>query len=476
MKLVTFKVVCILAIVFPGIPKVKTPSFALGYHNCINKKLRQLMLPSIVLIAGLFISVDLSSQWERIPDFNIGCNDMVLAHEDTLWGGGYQKLIKYSISGNSMTYYTLEKPYLIKSINRYSDSVAIISGYFWVEGVPIPNGFVSLYDFQKDSLRDLGIFPYPIDDVCIIEEDTIFGVGAAGVIGSADGGKVWDTLFSITGSGAKYGKLYNITYKGGNLFACGTKAQDIDGSLDQGIVVKSDRSFSQWSILLEDYNGSYKFDIRVHPENRDLIYCHDYGKLSYIYSLDGGQNWQKKLIPINNSWLGIADLIFINNDTIIAAIEQEYFDDPPYTVNLMAFSADQGESWGIQFENYPGIPLKDTTLISLLQVNDSTLFASGWNLLLKTQNLGGPVWPIKSVKPEIIKDLSVYPNPATDFIKVKGMKEDYDYQVIDIQGRAVKEGRCEGFSEIRLDSLQEGYHLLMIRTEEFSTCFLILKK
>ncbi|MGC9345089.1 MAG: T9SS type A sorting domain-containing protein, partial [Bacteroidales bacterium] len=474
MKIVTFKVVCILAIVFPVIPKLKTPSFALGYHNCINKKLRQLMLPSIVLIAGLFISVDLSSQWERIPDFNIGCNDMVLAHEDTLWGGGYQKLIKYSISGNSMTYYTLEKPYLIKSINRYSDSVAIISGYFWVEGVTIPNGFVSLYDFQKDSLRDLGIFPYPVNDTYILSKDTVFAVGLAGVIGTLDSGENWDTLYSITGSGALYGELYNITYSNGVLYASGTKAQDVNGSLDQGIVIKSEWTFTQWSIILEDYDGYYKFDIRVHPENSDLIYCHDYGKFSYFYSLDAGQTWQNKLIPINDPWMGIADMIFINEDTIIAAIEQEYLIPSMYfTVNLMAFSADQGESWGIQFENYPGIPLKDTTLISLLQMNDSTLFASGWNLLLKTQNLGGPVWPIKSVKPEIIKDLSVYPNPATDFIKVKGMKEDFDYQIIDIQGRVVKEGRCESFSEIRLDSIQKGYHLLMIRTEELSTCFLI---
>jgi hypothetical protein len=437
MKKVSFNVVCILAIVFPGIPKLKTPSFALGDHNGINKKLRQLMLHSIVLIAGLFISVDLFSQWERIPDFQCITQTAQFADSIYIWGGGnLGKAFRINSHSDELKYYQFDEDLDIYSVWYCNDSLVYLGGRDWGTS----RGFFLFFDPLSDSIKHFISLPNDIWDIEFISQDTGFIVSFSGIHMTTSAGKTWEVIWDPQSSGSEYGELYSIiSTSDGDLFAAGRKRQDLTESSSQGFILVSKDYGLNWNIVYEipyGYITNLNFDF-------GKIYCHDKNHTFYYFSNDSGNTWEKVDIPIFDETLRIADVKYINENNIIACIAQDFFpqnDRSSYSIDLIINSTDSGSTWYLQFENHTRFPPRDTTLNKIISINDSTLFCLGWRLCLKTRDGGGqnnPIFYNHTKYYQTRKFISLFPNPSKDFIFLKGINQEYHYSIFSFDGSAI---------------------------------------
>ena len=74
----------------------------------------------------------------------------------------------------------------------------------------------------------------------------------------------------------------------------------------------------------------------------------------------------------------------------------------------------------------------------------------------------------QATQPEL-KQVKVYPNPTTRVLQLEGLSRPAKYQVIDMQGSVVLQGRVS--REIRVESLPAGTYLLQVNGYE-STRFI----
>lgn len=62
--------------------------------------------------------------------------------------------------------------------------------------------------------------------------------------------------------------------------------------------------------------------------------------------------------------------------------------------------------------------------------------------------------------------ISIYPNPAKDFLSIKNEKKDnFDYQILDVTGKIVKKGKSKTDEKINVQSLEKGTYIVQIQTE-----------
>ena len=66
-----------------------------------------------------------------------------------------------------------------------------------------------------------------------------------------------------------------------------------------------------------------------------------------------------------------------------------------------------------------------------------------------------------------MKDLTIYPNPTSDYIVVKNVDKAVDYQIIDLQGSIITKGRInQSDSKINLKELTSGLFFLKIEDQQ----------
>ncbi|ASK30111.1 hypothetical protein CEY12_08280 [Chryseobacterium sp. T16E-39] len=72
-------------------------------------------------------------------------------------------------------------------------------------------------------------------------------------------------------------------------------------------------------------------------------------------------------------------------------------------------------------------------------------------------------------------EISIYPNPATDFINIKNLKGNNNYKIFDISGRIVLQNLLHE-EKIDVSSLTKGNYILVITTKDKSQSFKFIKK
>jgi hypothetical protein len=183
-----------------------------------------------------------------------------------------------------------------------------------------------------------------------------------------------------------------------------------------------------------------------------------------------GLSWIEIQSPIDEPLLRIVDVEFLNDDTLFVCISQTYFFEPsahPYTVDLIVRSSDGGNSWGVQFENYPRHPPKDTSLVQIISVNDSLLISIGYKLLIKTENSGGPVWPVKHVVELKSSNVHrIFPNPAGDKLYASNLQKKCSFSIIDLSGKTLLLGDLEPGNYINIETLNNGIYLIKLFSKQ----------
>ncbi|MBO9703467.1 MAG: T9SS type A sorting domain-containing protein [Sporocytophaga sp.] len=60
-------------------------------------------------------------------------------------------------------------------------------------------------------------------------------------------------------------------------------------------------------------------------------------------------------------------------------------------------------------------------------------------------------------------EITVYPNPAEEFIQVKGLQGNFEYNILDNSGRLIQQGRSEG--QINIGDLRSGIYAMIVKQE-----------
>lgn len=427
---------------------------------------KRLLFIFVILIGNA--SHILFSQWERVvPNYECLNPNATLTDSTYIWGGGnLGRAFKYNYRTNELKNFQLKEDLDIYSIWYQSDSLIHLGGRDWEAS----NGFYIIFDPIADSILNSIRLPYEIWDIEFISKDTGFIASYSGIHKTTDAGISWEIIWDFQSIGARYGELYSLTSdNNGYLYASGRKAHNKEGSTTQGLILRSLDSGQNWKMVYEIPDG--------YITNMDYgygkIYCHDKHHISYYYSNDMGDTWEKEDIFIADSRLRIADLIYINENHLIACIAQDYLpelDPRKYTVDQIISSPDSGNTWYLQHEQQTRFPPRDTTLKELISVNDTTLFCFGSLLCLKTQNQGGANEQIiySSRSNHLIPlNTKMYPNPARDFIFLEGVNHTYKYSIHSIDGKMVvpPSTNMEG-NKINIKNLKEGMYIIHVIANE----------
>ncbi len=222
-----------------------------------------------------------------------------------------------------------------------------------------------------DTLRWRSIGPSRGGRVVAVAGDPInsqvfyFGAVAGGIWKTVDGGTYWENVSDGFLNSAAVGALTvapsdnNVIYAG-----MGESTIRIDVSFGDGIYKSTDAGKTWKNIGLR--NTRHVSEIRVHPENPDLLYVSAFGdafgpnKDRGVYrSVDGGENWEQILFRSEKA--GAIDLSMDpNNPRILYASFWEAYRNF-WSMNSggkdssLYRSTDGGDTW-TEITNNPGLP------------------------------------------------------------------------------------------------------------------------
>lgn len=74
-----------------------------------------------------------------------------------------------------------------------------------------------------------------------------------------------------------------------------------------------------------------------------------------------------------------------------------------------------------------------------------------------------------------VKEFSIYPNPATDFIYLKNSNQSLDYSIFELSGKIVLQGTLKN-DEINIKNLIKGNYILQLKTKDGIENFKFIKK
>lgn len=402
------------------------------------------------------------SQWEQITGFQGICNNAILADSHTIWGdAGSGWIFKYSTNNSQFEYFNIGEDFDVNSLYLYNDSILILCGHSWS---PAHTGFIFQYNVQIKSVVDTFRSPHQINDILFTSSDIGFAVSFEGIHATNDSGSTWKIIWSADSIGASFFELFALNVDNiGQLYASGVKFQSHQESNSQGFIIRSSDNGKTWELIFEEYTGVMLDNVKT--VNNNLIYCHTRSNLDFYVSNNSGLNWNKKTLPINDPWLVITNIKYQNKDTIFITASEEILPAKSTykTYNVILHSTDAGQSWGTQFENHPEIPPRDTSLTTIISLNDSILYCIGWNLFLRTTNAGGITKPIQSnnvmMSPE---DNIVFTNPINDYLLIRNAGINYKYTIYSFSGKILMSSTAWHSDQIFVGHLNPGPYIIQI--------------
>ena len=375
-------------------------------------------------------SVDAGETWDAIdPGILININDFQFVGDSIVYAAGDH----YTGAGQDL------KSMLIRSGDNGDtwDSIA---------------GFPGLQLFSLD----------------FINHDTGMVAGFDAILRTENGGESWDTVWSITGSGYRYGEFRDISFPDHETGYAIGKARTQEQSLlrfilkstDAGITWDTIHTFDQILETLYFMGPDTGF---VGTENGNIF-----------KTVDGGESWAQYRVA-QSGLLPVLSIHFISDQIGYATGSSEIMilNSKGSLGFFISKTVDGGEHW--QTCDTAGIDLHSVHFLS-----DSVGFVSGmYSLIMKS---GGEInglpgdYPWHLVRSGNIEEkdpgdavVNIYPNPARDMVTVEtGKPGPCTIIVSDLNGRLLYSGdSTDPVFRIDLGPFPEGVYLITVRSQSF---------
>lgn len=213
------------------------------------------------------------------------------------------------------------------------------------------------------------------------------------------------------------------------------------------------------------HNNAYVNNIAIHPNDADvaLVVFSNYGVYSMYYTTNGGEDWQRAAGNLEEFNTGFgsgpscrwASIMPFGEDTLFFVATSTGL----YATNTINGNDTEWMQMGANsVGNVVCEQVKTRSMDSLL--------------VLATHGNGVFTTKIESVDDvihvsefESVNDLLIYPNPASDFISIKGNKSQ-NWQICNLQGKVLMENKWVGNeNEINVEALPSGIYLLKVGSQ-----------
>jgi photosystem II stability/assembly factor-like uncharacterized protein len=319
-----------------------------------------------------------------------------------------------------------------------------------------------------ETWNSISVFPgKQLRSLWFFNSDSGLVAGYNGIYRTADMGNSWDTVWSITGFGYRYGELRDLAFTpSGTGYASGIGRNQHNNPSFDDFLLKSADSGVTWEPI-KTFPGESLASICFINADTGFV-----GTNGRIYkTTDGGSNWTG--IQLNDLWNSVESIQFISETNGFATGgAMNYLTSGAGGHFFISATTDGGETWAVY--DTTGIPLH-----SIYFIDDSTGFVSGdHELIMKTENsiTGLPddyPWHLVGSMNTDEQQLSgsgikIYPNPTTGnlFIEqVNPAEEIKSVSIINASGQTIttkKQISYSGPVHFDLSGVQPGLYLIRI--------------
>ncbi len=284
-----------------------------------------------------------------------------------------------------------------------------------------------------------------IRDIAFINSTTIVAVSGGNVDGTAgniwrspDGGLNWQ---NVSPSGFCCGNTVAVAKTPTDTLVYVGAGTNSTQTLYNGKLFSSNDNGLTWSLVNKGPHGSLTdtittglaiLDIAVHPGKKDTLYlaCGQNTDHAFVRSTDGGITYHYPVI----SGEGNANAIMINAENpdsdVYVAFKREVYKYNPAIDSILFL-----------FRGYPGENILDLQQGSILMASTTgfygILYDAEDDLTIDTTYT-----QVKENEKSIL-GLQLYPNPSSDFVKIKLPKSSSAlFEIYDIFGKLIKEELC----------------------------------
>ena len=221
----------------------------------------------------------------------------------------------------------------------------------------------------------------------------------------------------------------------------------------------TDGGSTDWTAITLPLNTGNINAITINKDNPNMLALAVSGSNKVLLSNDGGSNWQ----IINNSLhnFSASALCFYGEDLILGMNYGVFYND-----------AEARNTWAAFSDNLPNVRILELEVnYNLNKVYAGTYGRGLWAAQLDPSAL--------SVDDKILTQITVYPNPAEDYVTLKIPQSiDASLKIYNVAGQIVYYAKKQALGQnhrIPVSYLSQGNYVLRITTDHHTTTFNILK-
>ncbi|MBN2610184.1 MAG: T9SS type A sorting domain-containing protein [Bacteroidales bacterium] len=262
--------------------------------------------------------------------------------------------------------------------------------------------------------------------------DTGIIAGDSGIYRTINSGSSWDTVWTMTEAGYKYGSVKQLIFMAKTGFAIGTGSNQHNNPIFDYFLLKSDDYGLTW---VTEKTFQYPLnDIYFLNEDTGFIATESASTI-ILKTIDGGSTWNE--IQVSQYFNSVNSIHFSSDNIGFAAGAPSAFIPEAPTSFFIAKTANGGDTW--ESLDTTGIPLN-----SIYYINDSIGFVTGrFNLIMKSAgNIAGLPedypWYLAGAGDYIENDeydkspIKIFPNPSDGIIYVQLNNPEIKIKSIDI--------------------------------------------
>jgi len=274
--------------------------------------------------------------------------------------------------------------------------------------------------------------------------------GANRVYKTTDGANNWTAISPDLSNGQPANS--NLTF--GTVISLSISPLDSDviyAGTDDGNVWVTSNGGTDWDLITNGLPQRWVTKVLADRSDVNAVYVtfsgYRYGEDNgHVYrSTDMGANWTDiglslPDIPINDIVKDSNEILFLGTDIGVLASE------------------DEGANWQVLDDNLPSVVVTD---MHIDEPND-LLYAATYGRSSYRLDLSGDILGVSTQ--EFAAQISVYPNPASDWVEVSGLdtSENVAIKIYDTMGKQLSEVQLGGSNRFNVEALSSGIYYVTV--------------